>query len=92
MTNVEVLENNGYYGDVKEFVENNYPEVDADEKINEMSREQLFDAWLRWNGMYGYTSQIIGLMTTLVNSDEQFSELFEVDFEECKCDGTFVDC
>ena len=51
MTNVEVLENNGYYGDIREFVEYNYPEVDADEKINEMSREQLFDAWLRWNGI-----------------------------------------
>ena len=49
MTNVEVLESNGYYGDIREFVEDNYPEVDADEKINEISREQLFDAWLRWN-------------------------------------------
>ena len=37
----------------------------SEERVNSMSDEELLDAWLRWNGIIGYTWDIIDIVTHL---------------------------
>lgn len=63
MTNVEKLKNSGHYRGVVEYVKENTCAVDIDKFINEaMSEKECIDAWLVWNGIMGYTDDIIRLV------------------------------
>lgn len=37
----------------------------SEERVNKMSDYELFDAWLRYNGIIGYTYDIIDLVKCL---------------------------
>ena len=49
--------------DLKDFLvyEAEYPQ----ERVDRMSNKRLFDAWLRWNGIIGYTEEIIDMVNDL---------------------------
>ena len=37
----------------------------SDERVNSMSDDEMLDAWLRYNGIIGYTLDIIGIVKHL---------------------------
>ena len=37
----------------------------SESRVNRMTDEELFDAWLRWNGIIGYTWDIIDMVKCL---------------------------
>lgn len=49
--------------ELKEYLvyEAEYPQ----ERVDRMSDEKLLDAWLRWNGIIGYTDEIIDMVNDL---------------------------
>jgi hypothetical protein len=71
MTNTELLESVGMLEDVKEYVEEN----DVDTTIDEATPKELIDAWLSWNGVVGYTDDIITIVSLFLEDVEP------IDFE-----------
>ena len=64
MTNFEKAEQLGIADDL---LENHTKEA-----INNMSPESILNAWLEWEGIYGYTSGIISIIETFfMNKDEE---------------------
>lgn len=65
MTNLDkIFElNYGQECDIIEYCEEN----DIDLKL--MSTNDMIDAWLKWNGIHGYTQRIIDLVETLKKLD-----------------------
>lgn len=64
MTNFEKAEHIGIADDLLE----NHTEED----INNMSPKSILNAWLEWEGIYGYTSGIISIIETFfINKDEE---------------------
>ena len=50
------------YKDVKEwFLENDGREI-TDEEIDDMSKRDVLEYYLQWNGIFGYTSDIVSIM------------------------------
>ena len=50
------------YSDVKEYFEENYGEKISQEQIDAMPRKDVLDYYLQWNGIFGYTHDIIGIL------------------------------
>lgn len=50
------------YRDVKEWFEENDGRIVSDEEIDKMPRECVLDYYLQWNGIIGYTSDILNIM------------------------------
>jgi hypothetical protein len=48
--------------DIREFLEENRPHDDADFVMENSTVEELFDMYLTWNGVIGYTSQFIAAL------------------------------
>ena len=85
MTNYEILSNNGEwilkdlrlffdYGNEEEFIE----------KINSLSRAEVLDAWLNYQGINGYADDIILVIIALLQGDDSMQNMNlidEVDFD-----------
>ena len=83
MDNVDILRCNGFYDEIAEYVAK-YNSDDVDGTINAMSRGEVIEAYLEYNGIMGYASSLIDLFTALFNSDEYedgFRMLSEADFD-----------
>lgn len=50
------------YDDVKDFYSENYDQFLSDDNIDDMPRSEVLSAWLRWNGIYGYTITILNIL------------------------------
>ena len=89
MTNVEILEQYPWIKrDVYDYVEHNVSAFarpnGIEDYINGMSREGLLDAYLSWNGIVGWTTNIITFMDMAFSSDDTdqlMRDLRECDFE-----------
>lgn len=88
--NVDVLRECRFYGDVHDYlIENNVCDNDGiDDYINHMSRTEIIEAYLNWNGIYGYTDMIVALVASLLNP--QYDDIYEVDFDDCDCNGNYI--
>ena len=69
MKNTELL-SLGYIKDLKE----NYTE----EEINSMSRKEILEAYLRWQGIIGYSNKIVRLMEDLFPYDLTETNSFSI--------------
>lgn len=91
MTNTELLEQMWFYRTIRDFVMENYnleSKEEIDEFINGMTRRELLDAWLTWEGLIDYTDTIIDIVCSLFQ-DEEYGGLNEIDFDET-IDGSFI--
>ena len=50
------------YQDIKEFFKENYGEDIDNERIDKMSKRDVLDYYLQWNGIIGYTSDIVNIV------------------------------
>jgi hypothetical protein len=71
MTNTELLESVGMLEDVKEYFEEN----DVDTTIDEATPKEIIDAYFTWNGVVGYTDDIITIVSLFLEDVEP------IDFE-----------
>jgi hypothetical protein len=71
MTNTELLESVGMLEDVKEYFEEN----DVDTTIDEATPKEIIDAYFSWNGVVGYTDDIITIVSLFLEDVEP------IDFE-----------
>lgn len=69
MKNTELL-SLGYIKELKE----NYTE----EEINSMSRKEILEAYLRWQGIIGYSNKIVRLMEDLFPYDLTETNSFSI--------------
>lgn len=63
----------------------------SDAEIDNMSRAEVLEGYLRYNGVINFSNSIITCMEALFHSDETrqgFDNLCECDFD-CKLDGSF---
>ena len=58
--------------DIEEFIELN----NLDVNVKDLTKRQILDYYLKWNGIVGYTDTIIAIV------GEIFDEIDEVDFDE----------
>jgi hypothetical protein len=87
MKNTEIL-SEGYLN----ILRTNYTE----DEINMMSRKDILNAYLEWQGIIGYTFKIIRLMEDLfpynlteTNSMTVMERDFDYKIDECEGQGTF---
>ena len=87
MKNTEIL-SEGYLNILRE----NYTE----DEINMMSRKDILNAYLEWQGIIGYTFKIIRLMEDLfpydlteTNSMTAMERDFDYKIDECEGNGEF---
>jgi hypothetical protein len=71
MTNTELLESVGMLEDVREYVEEN----DIETSIDDMTPKEIIDAYFTWNGVVGYTDDIITIVSLFLDDVEP------IDFE-----------
>jgi len=50
------------YEDLKDYFMENYHQVISNEDIDNMSNKAVLGYWLEWNGIIGYTNDIIEIM------------------------------
>lgn len=50
------------YRDVKDFFKENYDEDIDNERIDKMSKRDVLDYYLQWNGIIGWTGDIVNIM------------------------------
>ena len=89
MTNVEILEQYPWikrdvYDYVRENIKEEFRPNGIETYINGMSREGLLDAYLSWNGIIDWTTNIITFMDMAFSSDDTdqlMRDLRECDFE-----------
>ena len=89
MTNVEILEQYPWikrdiYDYVRENIKEEFRPNGIEAYINGMSREGLLDAYLSWNGIIDWTTNIITFMDMAFSSDDTdqlMRDLRECDFE-----------
>lgn len=65
MSNSDKLKLSGHFWGVFDFVKENYDIADdcIEGYIDEcMTAEEVIEAWLHWNGIMGYTHDIISLV------------------------------
>ena len=51
--------------DVRRNTPFNSKEDFSDDEINKKSNREIFDHWLQWNGLIGYTSTIISVVENI---------------------------
>ncbi len=85
MTNYEILKNNGEWilDDLREYCT---PDTEANfiEQINSMSRGDILKSWLEYQGIIGYTDDIISLIIVLFQNEDSMQTMNlidEVDFD-----------
>ena len=63
MTNLDLISmlSYGQDGDIIEYCEENNVDLES------MTRDELINSWLEWNGIIGYTERIIDLVQILKN-------------------------
>ena len=84
MTNYEILSNNGEWilKDLREYYE--LDEASFIEQINSMSRGDILKSWLEYQGIIGYTDDIITVIIALFQGDESSQNINTID--ECDFD------
>lgn len=84
MTNYEILSNNGEWilSDLREYF--NFDSEGFIEQINSMSRGDILEGWLTWQGIIGYTDDIITVIIALFQGDESGQNINTID--ECDFD------
>lgn len=50
------------YQDVKEFFKENYDDEITSKDIDEMPKDKVLKYYLEWNGIFGYTNDIVNIM------------------------------
>ena len=85
------------YETQSEFLEEEYPwiysdltENYSDAQINNMSRAEVLEGYLRYNGVINFSDDIITCIEALFHGDntrQGFDNLCECDFD-CKLDGS----
>lgn len=84
MTNYEILSNNGEWilKDLREYY--GIDEASSIEQINSMSRGDILKSWLEYQGIIGYTDDIITVIIALFQGDESAQNINTID--ECDFD------
>ena len=85
MTNYGILSNNGEWilDDLREYYDLD-SEASLIEQINSMSRGDILKSWLEWQGIIGYTDDIITVIIALFQGDESEQNINTID--ECDFD------
>ena len=61
--------------DIREFLEDNGNRSEWRDRTPEsLSPRELLDAWLSWNGIHGYTDQILSVVGKAFNLETWFQE------------------
>lgn len=84
MTNYEILSNNGEWilEDLREYYD--LDGANFIEQINSMSRGDILKSWLEYQGIIGYTDDIITVIIVLFQGDESEQKINTID--ECDFD------